>query len=195
MSVAITAPPTRFKIHRAPLLDPPFDDEIVPDVYCPRSRAPVSSEPVDSVSAACHTAALRFLNICLELFNGFRSPGQMWPLLHVEHALEVIDELTKTTRHLSEVRRRHIDARIHRRGLRTCEPRAGVAEVAAVLNDTQRTWAMCYRLERQRSVWQCTHLRAMLPPARAGTTTIVATAATPVARRTPPLAASRSSAR
>ncbi|WP_117214421.1 Rv3235 family protein [Allorhizocola rhizosphaerae] len=164
MSAAIAAPPARFKIHRAPLLDPPFDDELAPDIYRPQRHATLPAAPVEPASAESHTAALRFLNLCLELFHGFRSPAQMWPLLHVEHALAVLDELTKTTRHLSELRRRHTDARIHRRGLRACEPRPGVVEVAAVLNDTLRSWAMCYRLERRTTGWHCTHLKTILPP-------------------------------
>jgi hypothetical protein len=180
MSVAIAVPPARIRIHRAPLLDPPFDDELAPDIYCPQPHATLPATPVEpAASAECHTAALRVLNLCLELFHGFRSPSQMRPLLHVEHALAVLDELTKTTRHMSQLRRRRADARIHRRGLRICEPRPGVGEVAAVLNDTVRSWAMCYRLERHASGWQCTHLQAILPPTRA-------TTAPRTARRTTP---------
>lgn len=168
MSVVIAAPPARFRVHRAPLLDPPFDDELSGAIYRPVVLAPATTvppSPAASVSPECSTAALRFLNVCLELFNGFRSPRQLLPLLHVEHAHHVLDEMAKTSRHLNELRRRHHGARVRRCGLRSCEPRPGAIEVAAVLSDGARNWAMCYRLEGRGSAWRCTYLRSILPAA------------------------------
>lgn len=171
MSVAISAPPGHFRVHRAPLLDPPFDDELGPDIYQPLpyrpSQAVLPPEALAGASPACQTAALRFLNVCLELFNGFRSQRQMWPLLHVEHAIPVLDELARVLRYANDLRKRLSGGRVRRSGLRICEPRPGVAEVAAVLNDGSRAWAMCYRLEHHADTWRCTYLKVALPPADA----------------------------
>jgi uncharacterized protein DUF6459 len=41
------------------------------------------------------------------------------------------------------------------RGIRLCEPREGITELAAVLAYGQHTWAMAARLERRRESWQC----------------------------------------
>lgn len=166
MTVAISAPPGQFRIQWAPLLDPPFDDELKPETYRPLAVAPPSLPPeaLADASPACHTAALRFLNVCLELFNGFRQQRQMRPLLHVEHALPVLDELARVLRHVNDLRRRQGSCLVRRQGLRICEPRPGAAEVAGVLDDGTRIWAMCYRLERHADNWRCTYLRAALPP-------------------------------
>ncbi|MFD0594411.1 Rv3235 family protein [Catellatospora coxensis] len=51
---------------------------------------------------------------------------------------------------------------VRRRQLRTCEPRPGVAEVAAVLSDGRTTWSVAYRLERDTSTWRCTALLVLL---------------------------------
>jgi hypothetical protein len=165
MTVAVSVLPDRFRLRRAPLIDPPFDDELTAVLYRPSPFEPAPPLPPEALAVAspeCHTAALRFLNLCLELFNGFRSPIQMRPLIHVEHAIAVLDELARIARHLNQVRRRRqIEANVRRRQLRTCEPREGVIEVAAVLDDGGRSWAMCYRLERSNN-WRCTHLRVLL---------------------------------
>ena len=44
------------------------------------------------------TAALSFLNVSLELFNGFRSPAQMRPLIALEQGLGILDELARAAR-------------------------------------------------------------------------------------------------
>ncbi|MFD0594410.1 hypothetical protein ACFQZ4_19800 [Catellatospora coxensis] len=75
---ALAVPAGSVRIHRAPPLDPPFDDELRPTTYRPARPEPHEVIPPAAVAGAspeCHTAALRFLNLCLELFNGFRSPA------------------------------------------------------------------------------------------------------------------------
>ena len=166
MSVAISAPPARFQVHRAPPLDPPFDDELSPLAYRPiayRPRPALPREALAGASPACEAAAQGFLKVCLELFNGFRSTRQIWPLLHVQHALPVLDELARIQRYAVDLRRQDTRARLSRRGHRICEPRPGAAEAAAVLCDGSRVWALCYRLETQDRVWRCTFLKAALP--------------------------------
>jgi uncharacterized protein DUF6459 len=167
MSVAVLAPPDQIRLHRAPSIDPPFDDELFPSLFQPHLHE-AYFEPSPLVTAGCspegHTAALRFLNLCLELFNGFRSPAQMRPLLDLQQVFHLHDELADISRHLSRHRRRHPNAKVRRSQLRTCEPVPGVIEVAAVLTDGARTWALCLRIERQKDEWRCTFLHALLPP-------------------------------
>lgn len=166
MSVAVYAPAEQIRIYRAPLIDPPFDDELVPQMFQPGLHEEfVHFEPlaVAGSSREGHSAALRFLNLCLELFNGFRSPVQMRPLLDHTHAAPILDELAVVARRLSHLRRRRPGFKVRRCQLRTCEPRPGALEVAAVLDDTVRTWAMCYRLERRHNVWLCSYLRVLVP--------------------------------
>ena len=166
MSVAVVAPPDQIRLHHAPPIDPPFDDELFPSLFQPHLHE-AYFEPSPLVTAGSsqegHTAALRFLNLCLELFNGFRSPTQMRPLLDLQHVFDLHDELTDISRHLSRLRHRTSNVKVRRCQLRTCEPVPGVIEVAAVLCDGARTWALCYRIERQKDEWRCTFLRALLP--------------------------------
>jgi len=166
MSVAVVAPPDQIRLHHAPPIDPPFDDELFPSLFQPHLHE-AYFEPSPLVTAGSsqegHTAALRFLNLCLELFNGFRSPTQMRPLLDLQHVFDLHDELTDISRHLSRLRHRTSNVKVRRCQLRTCEPVPGVIEVAAVLCDGARTWALCYRIERQKDEWRCTSLRALLP--------------------------------
>jgi hypothetical protein len=168
MSVAVKTPPGHLRLLRAPSLDPPFDDELSPSTYRPApasAPAPIPAVAVAGASPECHTAALRFLNLCLELFNGFRAPAQMRPLIAIPQALEVLDELARSMRAVAEMRRRRTgaDTRVRRSQLRTCEPRLGVAEVTAIVNDGSRTWALAYRLERLPGAgWRCVAFRALL---------------------------------
>ena len=165
MSVVTKAPPGQIRLHRAPLLDPPFDDELLPTTYRPVPYEPRLSLPSAAVAGAspeCHTAALRFLNVSLELFNGFRSPAQMRPLIALEQGLAILDELARAARCAYERRKRAPATKVRRRQVRTCEPREGVAEVAAVLNDDQRSWAMAYRLERRPNGWRCSALKIIV---------------------------------
>src|SRR5829696_2087035 len=158
MSVVTKAPPGHIRLHRAPLLDPPFDDELLPTTYRPVPYEPRLSLPSAAVAGAspeCHTAALKFLNVTLELFNGFRSPAQMRPLIALDYGLNILDELARAARRAHDTRKRKPGARVRRSQIRTCEPREGIAEVAAVLNDGLRSWAMAYRLERRPTGWRC----------------------------------------
>lgn len=161
MSVALAPPPSRIRIHRAPVLDPPFDDELRPSTYRPTLIEPAEAVPPQAIAGAspeCHSAALRFLNVCLELFNGFRAPAQLRPLLHIDQATDVLDELARALAARAPRRRE----KVRRRQIRTCEPRDGVAEVAAVLCDDSLAWAMAYRLERGATGWRCTALAVLL---------------------------------
>jgi hypothetical protein len=168
MSVAMKTPPGHVRLLRAPVLDPPFDDELTPSTY--RPAPPPAPEPLPPVAIAgaspeCHTAALKFLNLTLELLNGFRPPAQLRPLIAVPQAVDILDELARGLRLVTAMRRKRpgADNRVRRTQLRTCEPRPGAAEVAAVLNDGDRAWALAYRLERLPVAgWRCVALRIIL---------------------------------
>jgi hypothetical protein len=159
------------RVHRAPLVEPPFDDELRPTTYRPRQTVALEDiippEAIAGASPECHTAAHRFLNLCLELFNGFRSPAQLRPLIRVTEAHDVLDELSRGLRRITERRRQHrtpVQSRmpVRRRQLRTCEPRPGIAEVAAVLSDGRSTWSVAYRLERDATGWRCTFMAVLM---------------------------------
>ncbi len=163
------APAGSVRIHRAPRLDPPFDDELHPTTYRPTRAEPAEAVPPQAVAGAspeCHTAAHRFLNLCLELFNGFRAPSQLRPLLRVTEAHDLLEELSRALRRLAVLHRTAPAGTtrqpVRRRQLRTCEPRPGVAEVAAVLSDGRSTWSVAYRLERDGTTWRCTALTVLL---------------------------------
>jgi hypothetical protein len=162
---------TQIRVHRAPLVEPPFDDELRPTTYRPRQAIAVEDiippEAIAGASPECHSAAHRFLNLCLELFNGFRSPSQLRPLIRVTEAHDVLDELSRGLRKVTERRRQtRVPANnrtpVRRRQLRTCEPRPGVAEVAAVLSDGRSTWSIAYRLERDAKGWRCTFMAVLM---------------------------------
>jgi hypothetical protein len=165
MSAVTIAPPTMVRLHRAPLLDPPFDDELTQATYRPQpeeEKPPLPPGALAGASPECHAAALRFLTFCLELLNGFRTPAQVRPLLAPEHLQPVTDELTRAMRRTHDLRKRFPSSKIRRSQLRTCEPAPGIAEAAAVLNDGQRAFALCFRLERHPTGWRCHALKLIL---------------------------------
>lgn len=117
--------------------------------------------PADA-SEETKRAARRFLDVCLEILNGYR------PIAHVRslaghNPTAVIEQLTACLDRADGLRRTHDPGRAlpraHRfvilRQLRVCEPRSGVAEGAAALALCGRTWALAFRLERKRGRWQC----------------------------------------
>lgn len=128
-------------------------------------------------------AARRFMAICLEILNGYRPTGHIRPVTSPAHALAVVEQLSvareraaalvrkdpRTERAANRTRRpgpprgqpHRRDAAVRLRVLRVCEPRAGIAEAAAVLHTGGRTWAMAVRLERRRGRWLCTAARTL----------------------------------
>src|SRR5688500_7203540 len=128
MSVAMLTPPDQIRLHRAPPIDPPFDDELFPSLFQPHLHE-AYFEPSALVTTGSsqegHSAALRFLNLCVELFNGFRSPIQMRPLLALQHVFNLHDELADIARHLSRFRHPRSKVKVRRTQLRTCEPVPG----------------------------------------------------------------------
>jgi len=77
----------------------------------------------------------RFLNTCLEIFNGLRPVGHARQLAHPLYAQDVLSALTYATRRLRYAARRGEGraALVKVRRLRVCEPSAGTVEIAAAI--------------------------------------------------------------
>jgi hypothetical protein len=122
-------------------------------------------EALATASAEARQASRRFLSTCLEIFNGYRPAAHVRPLSAGAEATAITDQLVAATRRLSSGTRRPggrqragvpAGGAVRLRLLRVCEPRAGVAEAAAVLGADGRSWAMTFRLERRRGNWLST---------------------------------------
>lgn len=146
-------PVPRVRSGAPPLPDPPGDATTPPTALA-------------SASEETKRAARRFLDVCLEILNGYR------PIAHLRglaghNALPVIEQMTACLDRANDLRRTHDPTRAlphgHRfvilRHLRVCEPRSGVAEGAAALTLFGRTWALAFRLERKRGRWHCAVVR------------------------------------
>jgi len=146
----------------------------------------VVGEPSPGASPAARLATARFLNTCLEIFNGLRPVGHARQLAHPLHAQAVLAALTHATRRLRQAPRPATGraaagraALVKVRRLRVCEPCPGRVEIAAAIGYAepappgrairpagtspvsggrpgQRTWAAAFRLERHHDRWQCT---------------------------------------
>ncbi|GFJ91531.1 hypothetical protein Prum_051730 [Phytohabitans rumicis] len=75
----------------------------------------------------------------------------------VSACLDRADTLRRARQQARSIRRP--SAFVQLKQIRVCEPRPGVAEVAAALALAERTWALAYRLERRRGAWLCTAIR------------------------------------
>jgi hypothetical protein len=117
-------------------------------------RATLPPEALATATAEARRAATRYLNTCLEIFNGYRPISHIRSLSSPSYAAAIIEQLSAGLRR--RVPRRptgRAPEAVQVRRLRVCEPRPGVAEVAAALSCTGRTWAMAFRLERQQGNW------------------------------------------
>src|SRR6266511_975717 len=117
-----------------------------------------------AASDDAQVAAHRFVDACAEVLNGYRPIAHLRPHTSPVDFAGVVDHLT---RRAVRVRKApggsgHAGrARVAVRRVRVCEPRAGVAEVAAVLDHRDGSWAMAVRLERRRERWTCTSLQVI----------------------------------
>jgi hypothetical protein len=102
-------------------------------------------------------ATIRFLGVCVEVLNGHRPATHLRPLTTAADLTRITDQLVRrTTRTYLTGRGAPHPTRVRLRGLRICEPRDGIAEMAAVLEFGAQTWAMAGRLERHGDTWLCT---------------------------------------
>jgi len=120
----------------------------------PAPTGGLSPDALANATPEARRAAKRFLDTCLEIFNGYRPIAHVRPLSSPPEVAVVVERLTAGAARISG--RRHPGRPtpvVRLRRLRVCEPRPGVAEVAAVLATAGRTWAMAFRLERRRGRW------------------------------------------
>jgi hypothetical protein len=128
--------------------------------------SPPPASALADASPETQRAARRFLDVCLEILNGYRPVGHIRGLTGYNTAT-IIEQMSACLERADGLRRArdpvHALQREHKfvilRHLRVCEPRAGVAEGAAALALFGRTWALAFRLERKRGRWQCAAVR------------------------------------
>jgi len=139
--------------------------------------------PVSPPASEARLAAHRHLALCLEVLGGFRPVAHLRVLTEVSAFDEIAAALTRPRaggrpaggagrpwrsgrggllRPSSSSFAPTPGERVALRQFRVCEPREGVAEVAAVVGSGGRVWAMALRLERHRDVWLCTHLEMVV---------------------------------
>jgi Family of unknown function (DUF6459) len=147
----------------------------VPRQPGPADQPAETSGVVAGASPESRQAARRFAATCLEILNGYRPTGQVRPLVSPPEATDISEQLELGRQRVAELRQ-HTAPRVGLRrsgrdgapaGLitlgpvRVCEPRPGIAEVAAVLASAGRSWAFAFRLERRRDAWLCTAARML----------------------------------
>jgi hypothetical protein len=171
-------PPIRLR--PVPQYEPPFDDELSPEVWAPvhqmafdwaaRQRPPSlppaeKAQPsvVVGASGDAKLAVRRFVSTCVEVLNGYRPAAHLRRLALPVEAAGVVAQALAGARRVAELRR--TDRRARRAGpvgvlrLRLCEPRAGAVEATVLLVTGERTWAMALRLELHQQAWAATVLR------------------------------------
>jgi hypothetical protein len=129
----------------------------VPHGESPHSATTGASQP------AWH-AALRFLDRCQEILNGYRPASHLRPMSDPLAAQAVIEHVAAVARRTTRLPRTPQPGvrpgaqpnSVARRRMRVCEPRPGAAEAMAVLSQAGRSWAVAFRLERRGTAWLCT---------------------------------------
>lgn len=104
-------PRPAIRLRRAPMLEPPFDDEQPSDAWAgpgaeqlaldlrpaARGSGPVGgprvAAPVPEASAECKTAVGRFTRICLEILNGYRPTSHVRSLTIPGQAAAVVEQM------------------------------------------------------------------------------------------------------
>jgi hypothetical protein len=181
MTTTLDAAP-RIRIRPAPACDPPFEDEADPDQWTtlaapslldappptrrrPQPR-PAAEPPQVGPSPQTRLAVSRFLNTCLEILNGYRPASHVRAISDPAMAATVVQAMTGALRRVS-VATRAGTCRVTIRRVRVCEPRAGVAEISAVLGTRHepgsggavpvdgQCWAAAFRLEQRGGRWLC----------------------------------------
>jgi hypothetical protein len=111
------------------------------------------------VTTPGRAAAQRFVGVCVEVLNGHRPVSHLRAITAPADVSGVTDQLVRRTTR-TYLARPGASApgpnRVRLRSLHTCEPRDGVAELAAVLEYGAQIWAMAARLERRADTWLCT---------------------------------------
>jgi hypothetical protein len=125
----------------------------------------VPSAAVVGASPESRSAAVQFVHSCLEILNGYRPATHMRSLSTPGSSLAVTEALALGTRRLGRVLRGPVGARpVHLaklKRMRVCEPRTGVAEVAAVIGTNDQGWAVAFRIEQHRGTWLCSAVHVL----------------------------------
>lgn len=153
---------------RPPVLVPGTGAAAAAAAALAEAGAPEAPVPVASASPEAKQATKRFLDMCLEILNGYRPTGHIRPLTVPGCAEAVITQLTASVERAASLRdgqSPHLTKRpsafVRARRLHTCEPCPGAVEAAAALGLAGRTWALAFRLERRRGTWLCTAVRTV----------------------------------
>jgi hypothetical protein len=188
VEIAPAGPRPAIRLRPAPPCEPPFDDELDPEVWTtahqlaldwspnprqppppdPPPRPPVERSPRAGASADAKLAVRRFVHLCVEVLNGYRPPAHLRRLSLPAEAANVVAQGMVGAQRVAALRTaaQPPGRRPPRRPppvavirLRTCEPRPGAVEAAVALVTGERTWAMALRLERHHDAWSATTLR------------------------------------
>jgi hypothetical protein len=186
MTTALMVRP-EIKIRRAPSYEPPYDDQRHPESWVgggvqlalelspaapagrqpsvARGQGPAPREARVGASPASRFAAVQFVHSCLEILNGYRPATHARSLSTPASSLEVTQSLAQGARKLRRVLRGASPGRPGQlaklKRMRVCEPRAGVAEVAAVIGTATRGWAVAFRIEHHRGTWLCSTVHVL----------------------------------
>lgn len=122
---------------------------------------------VAGASGDAKLAVRRFVQMCVEVLNGYRPAAHLRRMALPKEASGVVAQAIAGTSRVAELRRagRHPGRRDRRPGpvgvvrLQLCEPRTGAVEAAVLLVTGERTWAMALRLELHQESWFATTLR------------------------------------
>ena len=163
--------------------DDPGSGTGTPDLNHPLDPAALGTASASRTAGACASvpgggpafgsagdarlAARRFVNVCVEVLNGYRPAAHLRRLSLPSEAATVVAQGLAGARRVAELRRgaRPGDRRAQRPGpvgvlkLLLSEPRAGAVEAAVLLITGERTWAMALRLELHSEKWAATALR------------------------------------
>jgi hypothetical protein len=173
-------------VRRAPSYEPPYDDQHHPESWvggglqlalelspaAPAGGGPPAArqgtaarEARVGASPASRFAAVQFAHSCLEILNGYRPATHARSLSTPASSLEVTQALAHGARKLRRVLRGAAPGRpvqlARLRRMRVCEPRAGVAEVAAVIGTATRGWAVAFRIEHHGGTWLCSTVHVL----------------------------------
>jgi hypothetical protein len=162
--------------HAAPALPPDAAPALPPDVVAPprpAGRIAIGAPVARAANArpagqranvqprrliTGQHAARRYVDLCVEVLNGYRPAAQLRPFTEPRRFAAVADQLIRRTTRVrmgtATPRRKHRPVLVRR--MVVGEPIEGVAEAAAVLGHGDLVWAMAVRMERQGDAWLCT---------------------------------------
>jgi uncharacterized protein DUF6459 len=190
VEIAPGGPRPAIRLRPAPACEPPFDDELEPAFWATadqlalswaRPTGPVAAASplparlpdaprtaVAGASAEARLAVRRFVQMCVEVLNGYRPPAHLRRLARPADAAGVVAQGVAGAQRVAALRKAVQTAgrRPSRRPppvavlrLRLCEPRPGAVEAAVALITGERTWAMALRMELHQQIWSATALR------------------------------------